>query len=119
MLIVDDDNDIVEAICLALEREGYEIRAAATMEDAVEIARTLQPFLMLVDYRLPGVDAVSLVRSLRRVVASANIVLCTAAEAPEVLAQSVGADRVLAKPFTLDELLMLARQACGTWEARQ
>ena len=110
MLIVDDDPDIVEAISLALALRSVSSCSTDAAERAVELSRQESPCLTLLDYRLAGVDVPRLVSALRRA-SSGLIALCTAADDPWALAELTGADLVLSKPFTLEALFDLVRQA--------
>ncbi len=56
VLIVDDDPDIVTAIQVNLELEGYGVHVAHDGSEAVEIARQVRPDVVLLDVVMPGVD---------------------------------------------------------------
>jgi len=108
ILLVDDDADLGEALTEALLLEGCEVRRTDTLAEAVSLASRLSPRLILVDYQLPGVDVSELIARLRQAV-SAPIVLCTGMEDASELSAAMGADGVLAKPFSIEDLLRLVR----------
>jgi two-component system alkaline phosphatase synthesis response regulator PhoP len=56
ILIVDDEDDIREFIGYNLRREGYTIYTASNGKEAVEVARTTQPHLILLDMMMPIMD---------------------------------------------------------------
>lgn len=97
---------------MALSLNGFEVASTAVDVEAITLAKTRCPCLTLVDYRIPGIDVERLIGALRRATTT-TIALCTAADSPEPLARRMGADLVLAKPFTLDALLDLARRAAA------
>jgi DNA-binding response OmpR family regulator len=109
VLVIDDDPDLLDAISLVLREEGHQVLTASTDSDAVALARTHEPLVTLVDYRMPGVDARKLIALLRRVTGSL-MVLCTAADQPQAAAEECGADALLPKPFNIDQLLGLMRR---------
>ncbi|MFH0901663.1 MAG: response regulator [Pseudomonadota bacterium] len=111
--MIDDDADVVEAIAMVLAEEGYQVVAGTSHDEAVGLALAHRPAVVLVDYRMPGVDVSNLVASLRLASPRAMLALCTAADVPETLARQVGADLALPKPFTIEELLALVRRAAA------
>lgn len=58
VLVVEDNKDNMELITLALERSGYEIIAAETGERGVELAIREEPFFIVMDINLPGIDGI-------------------------------------------------------------
>ncbi|MBP7052898.1 MAG: response regulator [Phycisphaerae bacterium] len=60
ILVVDDEEDIVELVTLNLVREGYDVLAASTGEQAIELARARQPDLAILDLMLPGIDGLEM-----------------------------------------------------------
>ena len=116
ILVVDDDADVVEAVSMVLAAEGHQVAAATGAGEALALARALRPVLTLVDWRLPGVDTRGLIAALG---AHTRVALCTAADAAADLAHAAGADRVLAKPFAIEELLALVRWAVGEGERQR
>ena len=64
ILVVDDETDIVELISLNLQREGHEVIVAYTGEDAIEMVRTREPDLVVLDLMLPGIQGFEVCRQL-------------------------------------------------------
>ena len=108
LLLVDDDADLGEALKEALLLEGIDVHVTDATAEAVSLAELLAPRLILVDFQLPGVDVVELVARLRQA-APAPIFLCTGMTDAGALSAEMGADGVLAKPFSIEELLGLLR----------
>lgn len=113
VLVVEDEPNIRELVCLHLGLEGYACESAANGQDA--LARTeAEPFdLLVLDVMLPRLDGVSLCRAVRR--GSMNrdvpILMLTARteESDKVTGLESGADDYLTKPFGVRELVARAR----------
>jgi two-component system alkaline phosphatase synthesis response regulator PhoP len=103
ILIVDDEEDILELVRLALAREGYDVLEAATGEQAVELARVRQPDLAILDLMLPGIDGLEVCRILKnnpRTEQMPVIILTARSEDSDIVAGlELGADDYVTKPF--------------------
>lgn len=106
ILIVDDDRDIVRAISLLLEKQGYHLYTAHNGLDALDIVATTPLHLILLDIMMPSLDGLS---AMMRIRASKNIpiILLSAKteDSDKILGLSMGADDYIAKPYNPDELL--------------
>ena len=102
-LIVDDDEDILELLQYNLEKEGYEVKTAADGIQAVDIARTFLPNLVLLDIMMPRQDGIETCRQLREIeeLSDTYILFLTARseEYTEVAAFDIGADDYITKPI--------------------
>lgn len=109
--VVDDD----QAICWCLRRlgdlMGHEVRASASAEEALQVARQFRPHLVILDIRLPGMDGLAALREYRAQMPSTRVLVITAFTSPETAAEvrRKGGHSLLPKPFTLAE----AREAIG------
>ena len=65
ILIVDDDLDTLRLVGLMLERQGYQIAAASSGTQALTMAKSEKPDLMLLDLMMPDMDGVEVTRRLR------------------------------------------------------
>src|SRR5439155_229746 len=65
VLVVDDNLDTAESSSLLLEIEGHDVRVAHTGPEAIEIARSFAPDVILLDIGLPGMDGYAVARVLR------------------------------------------------------
>ena len=106
LLVVEDDTAILEAVAYNLEREGHEVVRAEDGVSALELSRTIEPDLIVLDLMLPrmsGFDVCRVVREERPV----PIVMLTArdTEADTVAGLDLGADDYITKPFSMRELL--------------
>ena len=73
ILIVDDDPDMVELLCLVLSESGYTARTAATGNEALLKARRTPPDLVLLDLVLPDLNGYYICAALRRDAATASV----------------------------------------------
>ena len=108
ILICDDDRDIVAALKIYLSSENYNLFAAYTGREAVEIARRENIQLILMDIMMPEMDGIAATAKLR---AESNvpIILLTAKSetSDKILGLNIGADDYITKPF--DPMEVLAR----------
>jgi len=65
ILVVDDNADSAEAMAMVLEANGHQLHTATSGERAIEIARQVQPHLVLLDIGLPGISGYEVARVLR------------------------------------------------------
>src|SRR5256714_12989587 len=110
VLVVEDDEDIAQALQRSLRMEGYEVRAAADGQAALEHGRSFAPDLVILDLGLPKIDGIDVARSLRSD-DDVPILILTARDALESRVEGLdsGADDYLVKPFDRQELLARMR----------
>ncbi|MBR7184889.1 MAG: response regulator transcription factor [Clostridia bacterium] len=106
ILIVDDDRDIVRAISLLLEKQGYRLYTAHNGLDALDIVATAPLHLILLDIMMPNLDGLSALMRIRSTKNIPVILLSAKSEdSDKILGLSMGADDYIAKPYNPDELL--------------
>ncbi len=109
ILVVDDEADILELLKYNLKKEGYVVKTAANGKEAVAIAYTFLPDLVLLDIMMPHQDGVETCAQLRDIPALENtfIIFLTARaeEYSEVAAFDIGADDYITKPIKPRALL--------------
>jgi len=117
ILIVDDDQDTRQLLKIRLEANGYETAFAADAVTAITATREERPDLILLDFGLPGGDAVVVMERLKTFPALAHIpvVVVSAREpsATEGLATEAGAEAYVQKPIDNEQLLGAIRTALG------
>jgi len=113
VLVVEDEMNIRELVCLHLRHEGYTCDGVADGHAALEKAQAATYDLLVLDLMLPGLDGLSLCRAVRngRTNADVPILMLTAKgeEADKVVGLESGADDYLTKPFGVRELVARAR----------
>ena len=111
VLIADDDPDILGLVSLRLEKNGYGVVTAADGREALEAVREHRPALAIVDMRMPEMDGLELIRSIRRDEQSSDIkVIALSARVREAnvnAALEAGADDYVEKPFSPRKLVEL------------
>src|SRR3989338_2151961 len=109
ILIVDDEQDIVDAIEYQLKREGFRVATAGDGEHALALAQKDIPDAIVLDLMLPGVDGLDVCRTLRAQEKTKHIpiLMLTAKtqEADRVVGLELGADDYITKPFSVRELV--------------
>ncbi len=110
ILVVDDDREIVGAIAILLEKEGYRVLRAYDGLEALDRAMDPAVRLLLIDVMMPRLDGLSAVMKLREKRNLPVIVLSAKSEATDkVLGLSMGADDYIAKPYDPQELVARVR----------
>mgnify|MGYP000977228603 CR=1 FL=1 len=106
ILVCDDEKDIVAALKIYLEADGYCVHAAYTGADALKIVREEPVQLALMDIMMPGMDGITAMAKLREFTNIPVILLTAKSEdSDKILGLSVGADDYITKPFGSMELL--------------
>lgn len=105
ILLVEDDVILCETLSYNLRREGYQLLTANDGLTGLDLARSGEPDLIILDLMLPGLDGLSICRFVRRD-NDVPIMLLTARqdEADRIRGFEVGADDYVVKPFSLGEL---------------
>ena len=106
VLVVEDDINIAELLRLYLQKDGFEVSHAADGGKAVEMAKEIQPDLVLLDIMLPVMDGWQVCRELRKSMKMPIIMLTAKGETEDkVSGLEMGADDYIVKPFEVKELL--------------
>src|SRR5689334_312421 len=102
VLVVDDEMPIVEAVAYNLRKEGYDALTAHDAEQALDIARTVKPDLIVLDVMLPSASGFDVCRTLRKQ-SNVPILMLTARadETDRVVGLELGADDYVTKPFSM------------------
>ncbi|KXK00266.1 sigma-54-dependent Fis family transcriptional regulator [Nitrospirales bacterium NOB] len=113
ILIVDDNADTIAELQDLLRGEGYEVSSAGTPRAALNRAETCEPDLILTDLHLPEMDGLALLAELRARAQDRPVVLMTAYGSLKTAVQGLqaGAFDYLSKPFTREEVRLVARRA--------
>lgn len=105
VLVVEDEETIVEFLTMGLTYEGYDVEVVRDGQAAVAAFHRFQPQLVLLDLMLPGIDGLTVCRTLRMTSDVPIIVLTARGETDDrVAGLDSGADDYLAKPFKFPEL---------------
>ncbi len=108
ILTIDDEPHILELLEYNLAKAGYKVLRAETGEKGLEVLRSAQVDLVLLDCMLPGMDGMEVLREIRAdlQLSLLPVMMLTAKgdEIDKVLGLELGADDYLSKPFSLREL---------------
>jgi CheY-like chemotaxis protein len=115
VLVVEDDSDLRDSICAVLEDAGYSYRTAENGEVALREARTERPCVILLDLMMPIMNGWEFRSEQLRdpSLSSIPVIIMTADGRAREKARTLHAD-YLRKPITLDALLHLVGDYCGT-----
>ena len=118
ILVVDDEPAIVTVVRERLEREGFQVRAVASGEEALAHLEAGSAELVVLDVMLPGIDGFEVLRRLRGAGDRVPVIVLTARDedVDKIVGLELGADDYLVKPFNPRELsarirALLRRQA--------
>ncbi|MEI6086410.1 MAG: response regulator transcription factor [Bacteroidota bacterium] len=108
ILLVEDEENLHEALKLNLEMEGYSITSAYDGTAALKAIANEYFDLIIMDIMLPGIDGISITETVRVSANEVPILILSAknSSADRVLGLKKGADDYLTKPFNLEELLL-------------
>ena len=113
ILIIEDEENVREALCSALETVDYEVGAAADGAEGLACFQAEQWDLVLLDYRMPGKSGLEVLAALRELDASTPVIMVTGVDTVEMGAEALGAGArgFLTKPISVTELRELVTEA--------
>jgi DNA-binding response OmpR family regulator len=113
ILIIEDEIDIANLARIILEGEGYHVIYIIDFDNPVEEVEEINPDLILLDIRLPGIDGLEICQRLKKhgMLKKTPIIIFSASgsEATKKKAFEAGADDFLVKPFTIEGLTVKTR----------
>ena len=125
LLVVDDEPNIRELLSASLRYAGFEVATAADGQQALALADSFRPDLLVLDVMMPGLDGFGVVRRLRQSGRHTPVLFLTARDAAEdkVSGLTLGGDDYVTKPFSLDEVLAriraVLRRSAGAQQAAE
>lgn len=113
ILVVDDEVDLASSCQRLLQSKGYEVRLAASAEQALQRIAEEEIHLVLTDLKMPGMGGMELLRILRAEFTDVLVIMMTAYSTVEdaVEAMALGAANFVPKPFTPDHLTIVIEKA--------
>ena len=106
ILVCDDDREIVDAIDIYLKNEGYNVLKAYDGQQAVDILKTEEVHLLVIDIMMPKLDGIRATLKIRETSSIPIIILSAKSEdADKILGLNIGADDYVTKPFNPLELV--------------
>jgi DNA-binding response OmpR family regulator len=123
VLIVDDDLETLRLVGMMLQRQGYQIVAASNGTQALGMARTEKPVVIILDIMMPDLDGYEVTRQLRKDPDTTNIpiILFTAKSQTEdkLVGYEAGADDYLTKPVHPQELIAKIKKLMAVGRSRE
>ena len=115
ILIIEDEENVREALCSALETADYEVGAAADGSEGLTRFQAEQWDLVLLDYRMPGKTGLEVLVALRELDTAVPIIMVTGVDTVEMGAEALGAGArgFLTKPISVTELRDMVADALG------
>lgn len=112
ILVVDDEQDIVEVLSYLFKRAGYAPVQASNGMDAIEAVRKGTISLVILDYMLPDMNGLEVLRELKKLQPGIKVIIITGRATDKVLSDvlDAGANGYVIKPFINDLLLELVRK---------
>jgi CheY-like chemotaxis protein len=112
VLVVDDDPDILDAICDILEGEGYRVARARHGVEALERVEAEPPSIILLDLMMPVMDGWEFRRHQKEDPQMSQVPVIVLSALDQARANGLAPDAFLKKPLDFDRLLELVRQYC-------
>jgi DNA-binding NtrC family response regulator len=108
ILVVDDDRAIRESLNSLLSDKGYDVFTVEDGHQAIDAVRQREWDIALVDLKMPGIDGLEVLREVTKISPNTRVIIITGYATVEsaVEAMKQGAVDYIAKPFTVDELLI-------------
>ncbi len=106
ILVVEDEENLLEALKYNLEKERYSVRTAVDGGEGLALAQTINPDLIILDIMLPTIDGLEICRTLRRETNTPILILSALSEEMDrVVGLEIGADDYVTKPFSMREVI--------------
>ena len=117
VLVVDDDDSYCTIIRELLVRNGYDVRVACSVEEALSLLQEERPDLILTDLMMPEVDGITFIRQLCAMPPHSGIptivVSALVLARERAAAAQAGADAFVAKPFSIQQLQATIQEVVG------
>ncbi|HPQ71894.1 MAG TPA: sigma-54 dependent transcriptional regulator [bacterium] len=112
ILVIEDDQKMRNALQMILSKEGYQVEALESAEEALERIRVRTYDLLISDIKLPGLDGMELLTAVRNFNPNTSIIMITAYATVDqaVIAMKAGAEDYISKPFNLEEIKIVVRK---------
>lgn len=107
ILLVDDEVNLIDPVAYNLKQKGYNTVTAYDGKSALDAIRSEQPDLILLDWTLPDIQGVEILKQLRERQDYTPVIMLTGRTAKEDIVEglTIGADDYITKPFTWEELI--------------
>jgi two-component system, NtrC family, nitrogen regulation response regulator NtrX len=113
IIVIDDEKNILESIKMVLTYENYKVETAGSGLDGIELFKTLNPDIVLLDVKMPGFNGIEVLRNLKEINPFSEVIMISGHSGIEeaVEASRLGAFDFLEKPIARDKLILTIRNA--------
>jgi two-component system response regulator AtoC len=121
LLIVDDERNMRASLRTIMEGEGFEVEAAESAEQALQLLTQEEFFLVITDARLGGMSGYDLLKEIKSRRQNLPVLVITAYATPKLAVEAIkaGAEDYLAKPFAPEELVHAVQRCAREYQQRQ
>jgi len=124
VLVVDDQPDVCEFVALGLQSAGFDVDVATNGREALERQQLAAADVVITDIFMPDMDGIEAIDRIKTQFPHTRIVAMSSAGSPRHqnylrVAQLIGADATLSKPFTTEELLVVLRRLVSASDQRK
>ena len=111
VLVVDDEPNLREVLSRTLRGDGWDVESAATGQQALDVADSFSPDVVVLDIMLPDIDGYAVLRALRQSEPAVCVLFLSAQDEPSdrIAGLTAGGDDYVTKPFSLEEVLARLR----------
>ena len=108
VLLIDDETEFVSALAERLRLRNYSARAVYPAEDALEIVRSDMPDVVLLDFRMPGMDGVEVLKRIKEIDSTIEVIMLTGHGDIQSIEEAVngGAYEYIMKPINIKDLIV-------------
>lgn len=112
IMICDDDRGILDVLEMILEPEGFEVKTEIDSTRLIDRVKAEEPALLLLDLWMPALSGYDIIRSVRkdRTIGKLPIIVLSASRNEMDIALETGADRFMAKPFDIEDIVLLVNE---------
>lgn len=113
VLVVDDERIICATIAKYLNKIGYDAMAVTSGSEALAIMEEFRPDVVIIDYKMPGLNGLDTIRKIRETRFDGCIVIATASEVELIrgAGENLGVSEFISKPISLDTLRTIIERA--------
>ena len=115
ILLVDDEPEVLETTKWAFEMNGYQVFTAKSGEEGLQCIQTHHPHVLLIDYKLPKMSGIELLKEARALDPTGAVIIITGlthqSEEIEAECKQLGAFAFLRKPLQIDAVLQAVKEA--------
>lgn len=108
VLLIDDETEFVSALAERLRLRNYSARAVYPADDALEIVRSDMPDVVLLDFKMPGMDGVEVLKRIKAIDSTIEVIMLTGHGDIQSIEEAVkgGAYEYIMKPINIKDLIM-------------